>query len=109
MQVFANEVSFSGLLMDVSRVIPPDAVLTTSSPRRRAAAPRRRGRGTGRGDDASGELIGTMTFDVTAAGIDSVPDSCRRLAESGMGEPVHDDMTETAPRSRQYTFQARSI
>jgi Tfp pilus assembly protein PilN len=28
-QVFANEISFSGLLMDVSRVIPSDAALTS--------------------------------------------------------------------------------
>jgi Tfp pilus assembly protein PilN len=30
-QVFANEISFSGLLMDVSRVIPPTAALTSMS------------------------------------------------------------------------------
>ncbi len=30
-QVFANEISFSGILMDVSRVIPSDAALTTFS------------------------------------------------------------------------------
>jgi Tfp pilus assembly protein PilN len=30
-EVFANEVSFSGLLMDVSRVIPPTAALTSLS------------------------------------------------------------------------------
>ena len=28
-QVFANEISFSGILMDVSRVIPSDAALTS--------------------------------------------------------------------------------
>jgi Tfp pilus assembly protein PilN len=30
-EVFANEISFSGLLMDLSRVIPPDAALTSLS------------------------------------------------------------------------------
>lgn len=30
-QVFANEISFSGILMDVSRVIPSDAALTSFS------------------------------------------------------------------------------
>ena len=30
-QVFANEISFSGLLMDLSRVIPSDAALTSFS------------------------------------------------------------------------------
>jgi Tfp pilus assembly protein PilN len=38
-QVFANEVSFSGLLMDVSRVIPSTAALTSLSASRQEPTP----------------------------------------------------------------------
>jgi Tfp pilus assembly protein PilN len=38
-EVFANEVSFSGLLMDVSRVIPPTAALTSLSASKQEPAP----------------------------------------------------------------------
>jgi Tfp pilus assembly protein PilN len=38
-QVFANEVSFSGLLMDVSRVIPPTAALTSLSASKQEPTP----------------------------------------------------------------------
>ena len=48
-----------------------------------------------------------MNFDVTAAGIDTVPDFLSSLADvQGWANPYTTSITETAPRSNTYTFPA---
>ena len=48
-----------------------------------------------------------MDFDVTASGIETVPDFLSWLEEvQGWANPYTTSLTETAPRSNAYTFQA---
>ena len=58
-QVFANEVSFSGLLMDVSRVIPSTAALTSLSASKQEPTP-----------STGGTTLLIGRIDVAALGID---------------------------------------
>ena len=58
-QVFANEVSFSGLLMDVSRVIPSTAALTSLSASKQEPTP-----------SSGGATLLIGRIDVAALGID---------------------------------------
>ena len=58
-QVFANEVSFSGLLMDVSRVIPSTAALTSLSASKQEPTP-----------SSGGTTLLIGRIDVAALGID---------------------------------------
>jgi Tfp pilus assembly protein PilN len=58
-QVFANEVSFSGLLMDVSRVIPSTAALTSLSAAKQEPTP-----------STGGTTLLIGRIDVAAIGID---------------------------------------
>jgi Tfp pilus assembly protein PilN len=57
--VFANEISFSGLLMDVSRVIPSTAALTTMSASAQEPAP-----------TAGGPTLLTGRIDITGLALD---------------------------------------
>ncbi|TMK59539.1 MAG: hypothetical protein E6G54_06315 [Actinobacteria bacterium] len=63
---YAGEVSFSGMLMDLSRVIPSDAYLSTFSATITGPAP-----ATG-GSTTATPLIGTMTTGGEAIGFDSL-------------------------------------
>jgi Tfp pilus assembly protein PilN len=110
-QVFEGEVAWSGVLVDVSRIMPQEAVLGTltaqetlaSSDEAAVAVPTEPVAGAA----APGELVGNMTFDVTAAGIDTVPSFLSRLEDvQGWANPYTTSLTETAPRSNDYTFQA---
>jgi Tfp pilus assembly protein PilN len=110
-QVFDGEIAWSGVLVDVSRVMPQDAVLGTltgqetlaASQETAVAAPTEPVAGAA----APGELVGNMTFDVTAAGIDTVPSFLSGLGDvQGWANPYTTSLTETAPRSNNYAFQA---
>lgn len=64
---YAGEVSFSGMLMDLSRVIPSDAYLSTFSATITGPAPT-----TGGTTTTTTPLIGTMTTGGEAIGFDSL-------------------------------------
>ena len=106
--VFENEVAWSGVLQDVSRVIPPDAVLDSLSAQETVA-----GQGAAAavptapvaGGAAPGELIGTMTISGSGAGVDAVPTFLTRIEQvEGWANPFSTNVAETAPRSGNYTF-----
>ena len=107
-QVFQGEIAWSGMLVDVSRIMPQEAVLNNFTATQTvggatadaAAAPVE-------GGAPPGELVGNMSFDVTASGIGTVPDFLSSLADvQGWANPYTTSLTETAPRSNDYTFQA---
>jgi len=71
---YAGEVSFSGMLMDLSRVIPSDAYLTTFSSTI-SGPPATEGGGT----QTTTPLVGTITMDGEAIGFDSLSTWLTRL------------------------------
>lgn len=104
-EAYAGEVSFSGLLMDMSRVIPSDAYLTglnivlstTTGTAETAPA-----EGT-----ATSGLIGTISSEGQAAGIESLASWLTRLESvQGWVNPWMTSITETLPGSRLYTFSS---
>jgi Tfp pilus assembly protein PilN len=104
-QAYAGEVSFSGLLMDMSRVIPSDAYLTsltivladTSTGTGGAAPPT--------GAATTGSLIGTISTEGQAAGIESLANWLTRLESvQGWVNPWMASIIETAAGSRLYDF-----
>ena len=108
-QVFEGEIAWSGVLVDVSRIMPQEAVLNnfTATETVAEAADEAAAAPPVAGAAAPGELIGNMNFDVTASGIDTVPDFLSSLADvQGWANPYTTNIAETAPRSNNYTFQA---
>jgi Tfp pilus assembly protein PilN len=103
--VFAGEVQWSGILMDLSRVIPSDAVIDSFAGTVAA---------TGAADALATDtttgptgIIGTMTFSGTVADLESATMWLSRQAQvKGWVNPFTTTLTETAPRSRQYTFSS---
>ena len=81
-QVFANEISFSGLLMDVSRVIPSDAALTSFTATARSPRPTTGGSTLLDGPDRRGRSRHGLRHDRVLA------DAPR--ADPRLGEPVGD-------------------
>jgi Tfp pilus assembly protein PilN len=71
---YQGEVSFSGMLMDLSRVIPSDAFLTTFSSTI-SGPPAAEGGGT----QTTTPLVGTITMDGEAIGFDSLSTWLTRL------------------------------
>jgi Tfp pilus assembly protein PilN len=64
---YQNEVSFAGLLLDVSRVIPPDAYLQTYTATITTTV------GTPQeGDEGAGTFVGTQSMGGQAIGIDTI-------------------------------------
>jgi Tfp pilus assembly protein PilN len=99
---FANEVSFSGMLMDVSRVIPTDAYLTSFSAQLTVAPA---GEAETVGAPVAAGFIGEITTAGQAAGVDSLASWLTRLESvRGWVNPWLDAFTETAQNSRLYTF-----
>jgi Tfp pilus assembly protein PilN len=75
---YAGQVSFSGMLMDISRVIPNDAFLTTYSSTITGAPAQSGGTTTG-GTTTTTPLIGTMSMGGEAIGFDSLSEWLTRL------------------------------
>jgi Tfp pilus assembly protein PilN len=100
---FANEVSFSGILLDLSRVIPSDAYLTTFSAQ--VAPPAAT---TVPGVVAAPTpLIGSMTAAGEASGADSLASWITRLESvKGWVNPWITTLTEAAPSSDRFTFNS---
>jgi Tfp pilus assembly protein PilN len=104
-QAYAGEVSFSGLLMDMSRVIPSDAYLTALNIVLSASTPGTGGAAPPEGGAATGSLIGTISSEGQAAGIESLASWLTRLESvQGWVNPWMASITETEPGSRLYTF-----
>ena len=100
---FANEVSFSGILLDLSRVIPSDAYLTTFSAQ---VAPPATTTTPGVVVSES-PLIGTMTAAGEASGADTLASWITRLESvKGWVNPWISTFTETTPATDRYTFNS---
>jgi Tfp pilus assembly protein PilN len=102
--VYAGEVSFSGVLMDLSRVIPSDEFLTNFSATLNApAAPAVPGAVT---TPAGGvPLIGQLTFAGTTKGTATLATWLTRLdSVRGWVNSWVQSFTESAPASGVYTF-----
>jgi len=101
-EVFANEVSWSGALLDLSRVIPADAYLTGMTAQLSVQ--------TGQPAEPTPEgaqLIGSITFDGVVADIDTLADWLTRLeGVRGWVNAWASNATETEPFSGHYTFSS---
>lgn len=98
--VYQNEVAWSSVLMDVSRIIPDQSYLTSFSGQLSAttAAP------TGVPAATSG-VIGTVTFAGVANQTGTIADWLTRLGEvPGWVNPWVNNAAESAPFSRIYAF-----
>ena len=104
---FANEVSFSGILLDLSRVIPSDAYLTTFAAQ---VAPPATSVVTAPVPGvvvSDTPLIGTMTAAGEAVGADSLASWITRLESvKGWVNPWISTFTETTPGTDRYTFNS---
>jgi Tfp pilus assembly protein PilN len=101
---FANEVSFSGVLLDLSRVIPSDAYLTTFSAQ---VAPPAAATPEVAAVPTETPLIGTMTAAGEASGADSLASWITRLESvKGWVNPWITTYTESAPASDRFTFNS---
>jgi len=95
---FANEVSFSGILLDLSRVIPSDAYLTTFAAQ---VAPPSTDLTT------TSPLIGTMTAAGTAQGADSLASWITRLESvKGWVNPWISTFAEAGTNTDRFTFNS---
>jgi Tfp pilus assembly protein PilN len=98
-QVYTNEISWSGVLLDVSRVIPADAFLTNFS-----------GQTNGATTDASGQstgLVGTLTFSGTAQGADTLAAWITRLEQvKGWVNAWVNSANESQAFSKTYQFSS---
>jgi len=96
---YAGEVSFSGMLMDLSRVIPSDAYLSTFSATITGPAP------TTGGTTTTTPLIGTMTTGGEAIGFDSLSIWLTRLElVQGWVNPWMPTIAADTAVSNAYTF-----
>jgi Tfp pilus assembly protein PilN len=101
---FANEVSFSGVLLDLSRVIPSDAYLTTfaaqvTPPAATTTVPT--------APVTTTPLIGTMTAAGEGSGADSLASWITRLESvKGWVNPWISTFTETTPNTDRFTFNS---
>ena len=101
---FANEVSFSGILLDLSRVIPSDAYLTTFSAQ---VAPPAAETVPGTVVVSETPLIGTMTAAGEASGADSLASWITRLESvKGWVNPWITTFTESTPGTDNFTFNS---
>lgn len=97
--VFANEVSWSGILLDVSRVIPADAYLTTFSGQ---IAPPAADTGA-----STGGLVGSLTFGGNVKGADTLAAWLTRLEQvNGWVNVWANSASESGPFTRIYQFQS---
>jgi Tfp pilus assembly protein PilN len=105
--LYTNEISWSGALLDISRVIPDASYLTTLSGSVTAAAPA----GVGApppvpgAPTVSASLIGTMTFAGVADQAETISTWLTRLEQiDGWVNPWVNSAQEQGPRTRIYQF-----
>jgi Tfp pilus assembly protein PilN len=101
-KVFANEVSWSGILLDVSRAIPPDAYLTNFTGQ--IAPPSSEATGT---TTAPSDLVGSMTFAGNVKGADTLAAWLVRLEQvRGWVNAWANSASESGPFTHVYQFQS---
>lgn len=102
---FANEVSFSGILLDLSRVIPSDAYLTTFAAQ--VTPPATTTTPATTVPVSATPLIGTMTAAGEGSGADSLASWITRLESvKGWVNPWISTFSETTPDSDRFTFNS---
>lgn len=98
--VFTGEISWSSALLDVSRVIPTNAYLTSLIGAASAAAPTE-------GAPAAGPLIGNMSFTGQVLETNTLASWLTRLEQvDGWVNAWFNSATESGPFTRIYTFQS---
>jgi Tfp pilus assembly protein PilN len=103
-QVYANEVSWSGILLDVSRVIPADAYLTAMNGQIGAADAGAAGAGA---TAPSTSLVGSISFTGNVKGADTLAAWLTRLEQvNGWVNAWANSANESGPFSRIYQFQS---
>jgi Tfp pilus assembly protein PilN len=103
-QVYANEVSWSGILLDVSRVIPADAYLTAMNGQIGAAGAGAAGAGA---TAPSTSLVGSISFTGNVKGADTLAAWLTRLEQvNGWVNAWANSANESGPFSRIYQFQS---
>jgi Tfp pilus assembly protein PilN len=102
---FANEVSFSGILLDLSRVIPADAYLTTFSAQ---VTPPAVGTVPSTTEPVPATpLLGTLTAAGEGSGADALASWITRLESvKGWVNPWISTFSETTPESDRFTFNS---
>jgi Tfp pilus assembly protein PilN len=101
--IFVNEVSWSGALLDVSRVIPDASYLTNLTGQITAAAEGEVAEPTGGTPDTT--LIGNMTFQGVAQEVDTIATWITQLEQvQGWVNAWVTSAQEDAPSSNIYTF-----
>jgi Tfp pilus assembly protein PilN len=98
-KVYTSEVSWSGILLDVSRVIPPDAYLTAMTGQLATASADATG--------ASPGLVGSVSFTGSVKGADTLAAWLTRLEQvKGWVNPWANSASESGPFTRIYQFQS---
>ncbi|HET9723607.1 MAG TPA: PilN domain-containing protein [Actinomycetota bacterium] len=101
--LYANEVSWAGVLLDISRVIPDESYLTNLTGQ--ITAPTGTQAGAAPTEGVSPSLIGNVTFSGVAQETRTIADWLTRLEQiRGWVNPWVNNSQETAEFSRDYTF-----
>lgn len=104
---FANEVSFSGILLDLSRVIPSDAYLTTFAAQVTAPDASVPTAPVPGAPVSTTPLIGTMTAAGEGSGADALASWITRIESvRGWVNPWISTFAETTPDSDRFTFNS---
>lgn len=104
---FANEVSFSGILLDLSRVIPSDAYLTTFAAQVTASDATVPPTPVPGVPESTTPLIGTMTAAGEGSGADALASWITRIESvKGWVNPWISTFAETTPDSDRFTFNS---
>ncbi len=106
--VFANEVSWSSALIDLSRVIPSNAYLTNLTGALTAATGSVAGATpTTTPTSGTSTIVGSMSFAGVALEADSIASWLTRLEQvKGWANPWANTIQENGPRSRIYSFDS---
>ena len=97
-QVYRNEVSWSGILLDVSRVIPGEAYLTNFTGQIQSTETL--------GESEAG-IVGTLSFTGNVRGADALASWLTRLEQvDGWVNAWASSASETGPFTRIYQFQS---
>ncbi|HEU4356306.1 MAG TPA: PilN domain-containing protein [Actinomycetota bacterium] len=100
--LYANEVSWAGVLLDISRVIPDESYLTNLTGQITAVTGTQ---ATPPVEGTSASLIGNVTFSGVAQETRTIADWLTRLEQiRGWVNPWVNNSQETAAFSRDYTF-----